>query len=38
MEELLERTGLYRVEKDTIGEVSVPAKKILWSSNAEINN
>jgi fumarate hydratase class II len=34
MEELLERPGLYRVEKDTMGEVSVPAKK-YWGAQTQ---
>ncbi len=34
MEELLERPGLYRVEKDTMGEVSVPATK-YWGAQTQ---
>ena len=34
MEELLERPGLYRVEKDTMGEVSVPSKK-YWGAQTQ---
>ncbi|MBI35498.1 MAG: fumarate hydratase, class II [Flavobacteriales bacterium] len=34
MEELLERPGLYRIEKDTMGEVSVPAKK-YWGAQTQ---
>lgn len=34
MEELLERPGLYRIEKDTMGEVSVPSAK-YWGAQTQ---
>ncbi len=34
MEELLERPGLYRIEKDTMGEVSVPTTK-YWGAQTQ---
>ena len=34
MEELLERPGLYRIEKDTMGEVSVPSEK-YWGAQTQ---
>ena len=34
MEELLEKPGLYRIETDTMGEVSVPNKK-YWGAQTQ---